>query len=180
MDKRKLVLTTQAFTNKSTGIVRILSTDVAIAIPGTIRKNTAKAKIYKAVWDTGATSTCITPKVVKEIGLKPSGKTHINGADGKIKKAVATYKIDMILTQKTLVQGINAAELVNLKSCDILIGMDVITLGDFSITNEKRKTIFSFRTPSIKDVDFVEEFNKARAGIGKTTNKTPPRKKRKK
>jgi hypothetical protein len=31
--------------------------------------------------------------------------------------------------------------------CDILIGMDVIRLGDFSISN-LRKTVFSFRIPA--------------------------------
>lgn len=44
---------------------------------------------------------------------------------------------------------------------DILIGMDIITLGDFAITNVGGKTVFSFRTPSTKMIDYVEEINKS-------------------
>jgi hypothetical protein len=34
---------------------------------------------------------------------------------------------------------------------DILIGMDIITMGDFLIQNYDRKTTFLFRFPSSKD-----------------------------
>ena len=39
----------------------------------------------------------------------------------------------------------------------ILIGMDIIKHGDFSITNVNGKTTFSFRTPSVKEIDYVKE-----------------------
>jgi hypothetical protein len=41
--------------------------------------------------------------------------------------------------------------------CDLIIGMDVMTQGDLSITNFEGKTIFSFRMPSINRVDFESE-----------------------
>lgn len=34
-------------------------------------------KKYLAIWDTGATNTVITEKVVKECGLKPTGITRV-------------------------------------------------------------------------------------------------------
>lgn len=40
---------------------------------------------------------------------------------------------------------------------DLLLGMDIITLGDFSITNVNNRTVFSFRFPSIKKIDYVKE-----------------------
>jgi len=39
---------------------------------------------------------------------------------------------------------------------DVLIGMDVITIGDFSITNFGAEAIFSFRIPSQGHVDYVQ------------------------
>lgn len=36
--------------------------------------------------------------------------------------------------------------------------MDIITYGDFSITNYNGRTTFSFRIPSVNEVDFVSEF----------------------
>lgn len=40
---------------------------------------------------------------------------------------------------------------------DVLIGMDIIKHGDFAITNVNGKTTFSFRTPSIQEIDYVKE-----------------------
>ena len=56
---------------------------------------------------------------------------------------------------------------------DMLIGMDLITQGDFSITNTGNKTIFSFRCPSMHHVDFVTQgANKSKnLGGGKRKNK---------
>ena len=36
----------------------------------------------------------------------------------------------------------------------VLIGMDIINLGDFAVTNKNGRTAFSFRTPSIEYIDF--------------------------
>jgi hypothetical protein len=41
-----------------------------------------------------------------------------------------------------------------LTDTDMLIGMDVITLCDFAITNAGEKTRFSFQVPSTLDIDF--------------------------
>ena len=40
---------------------------------------------------------------------------------------------------------------------DVLIGMDVIGVGDFAVTHKDGKTVFSFRCPSIARIDFVEK-----------------------
>jgi hypothetical protein len=42
-----------------------------------------------------------------------------------------------------------------------IIGMDIIRRGDFAITNANGKTKMSFRMPSLKAIDFVEEQKKA-------------------
>ena len=39
----------------------------------------------------------------------------------------------------------------------MLIGMNVITIGDFSVSNVDKKTVFSFRIPSVKRIDYVKE-----------------------
>jgi len=50
------------------------------------------------------------------------------------------------------------------KGFDVLIGMDVITLGDFAISNYQDRTVFSFRYPSIGCIDFAKEWNKEKGG----------------
>ena len=37
----------------------------------------------------------------------------------------------------------------------VLIGMDIITSGDFSVSNYNGKTVFTFRTPSQERIDYV-------------------------
>lgn len=39
----------------------------------------------------------------------------------------------------------------------LLIGMDIIGLGDFAVTNANDKTTFSFRIPSVREIDFIPE-----------------------
>jgi len=51
-----------------------------------------------------------------------------------------------MLPNGVLVQGVAASE-AELKVCDALIGMDVISMGDFLVTNKDR-TRFAFRVPS--------------------------------
>ncbi len=47
-----------------------------------------------------------------------------------------------------------------------LLGMDVIALGDFSITNVDGRTWMSFRFPSRVGIDYVVEEDRARfAGV---------------
>ena len=40
---------------------------------------------------------------------------------------------------------------------DILIGMDIITMGDFAITNCDGQSCWTFRMPAVEKIDFVEE-----------------------
>ncbi len=43
-----------------------------------------------------------------------------------------------------------------LPGCDVLIGMDIINMGDFAVTNRDGATVFSFQMPSMNLIDFVE------------------------
>ena len=52
------------------------------------------------------------------------------------------------------------------KNIDVLIGMDVIKNGDFSITSSDGKTKFSFQIPSTYNIDFEKE-------IQETNTQTP-------
>ena len=48
---------------------------------------------------------------------------------------------------------------IGAQGIDVLIGMDIISKGDFAISNYDEKTQFSFRLPSQKDVDYKQELN---------------------
>ncbi len=175
-------LKTAAFTIKSTnGFARVLISDVNIHLSG----NVASMATVKAIWDTGASGSAITTKTVKQLGLTPTGMAQVHTANGVATQN--TYTIDIGLPNKVLVQGIIATEVPALSSgCDALIGMDVITLGDFSITNHNNSTCMSFRTPSSHEIDYVKNPTYGMTPIknipaGRSgSNFTAPKKKRKK
>ena len=63
--------------------------------------------------------------------------------------------IDVYLPNQVAVRGVEAVESPSLAELDdVLIGMDIIGLGDFAVSNFRGKTTFTFRIPSLKEIDF--------------------------
>lgn len=115
-----------------------------------------KVEEFIGLWDTGATGTVITKKVVDKLKLKPIGKTKVYHANGE--DTVNVYAINLYLPNGVAFGFVRVTEGI-LNEMDLLIGMDIITQGDFSVTNVKGKTTFSFRIPSVKEIDYVAEHN---------------------
>ena len=61
----------------STEIERKLTSPVVV-------KNGKNMTIAKAVWDTGATCTCISPTLAKELKLQPIGTTNVLSASNEV------------------------------------------------------------------------------------------------
>jgi len=149
-----------AFTLKSRkGVFRDLKTSCRVSLPLIIKNGTKLPPIkeYIGLWDTGATGTVVTSKVVKELGLVPTGKITSHNANGSA--LVNTYTINVYLPNNVGFHFVKVTE-GQLTGMDVLIGMDIISKGDFSITNVNGNTTFSFRIPSIKEIDYVKEGEK--------------------
>ena len=132
--------------------------DISIGTPQPIKKQ------YLCIWDTGATGTVITKNVIDGLGLQPSGKVtvHVVGSSDSAREyETNTYLVNLYLPNNVVIYA-RAAE-SSITGCDVLIGMDVIGLGDFAVTNHNQKTTWTFRLPSCDEIDFVkeiEEYNK--------------------
>ena len=120
-----------------------------------------------ALWDTGATNSVITAKTAKALQLIPIGEIIMDTAGGKT--TTSTYLINILLPNKVMYPGLKVAECQNESTgWGAIIGMDIITSGDFSITNVDKKTILSYRLPTFQTIDYVVESNKIRySGIGR-------------
>ena len=106
-----------------------------------------------AQWDTGATGTCISEETIKKYQLEPVGKTNIKTPSGSC--ILNTYIIDLILNNEIIFPNLKViGSKIGAQGIDILIGMDVISSGDFAISNFDAKTQFSFRIPSQDHVDY--------------------------
>ncbi|MDR3165583.1 MAG: SEC-C domain-containing protein [Synergistaceae bacterium] len=114
----------------------------------------SKARIVTAtaLWDTGATNTVMRPEVIAQLGISPFSYTRISTPSGN--KDCGQYYINVDLPNEVRIRRIPAIEAIP-SNCDVLIGMDIIGLGDFAVTNHDGKTAFSFRMPSIQEIDFA-------------------------
>lgn len=149
----------QSFTVEHDGLADVLITKVAVfpAFNPETAKPPKNAKKYNAIWDTGATGTCITKKIARECGLEPISMTKVSTASGVMDAYV--YLVALGLPHGIGIPQIKVTE-ANLSSdIDLLIGMDIIGSGDFAVTNLNGKTVFSFRSPSLACIDFVQESN---------------------
>ncbi len=149
----------RAFTTRYGGRVRVLKTEVGIFIP--VSKDEAErlspqVRACTAVWDTGATGTVITKQIADELGLKPIGITEVYHAQGKA--LTNEYLVNVALPSGVVVPGVRVTEGV-LTGCDVLIGMDIIAMGDFAVTNANSHggTTLSFSIPSVAEIDFVPQ-----------------------
>lgn len=144
-----------AFTLKSNGILDMLITDTLILSDARDYSTSYTPKLWKGLWDTGASKSSITQKIVDDLNLTPIGNTTISTANGVV--AVNTYFVDIGLPNGVTIKNVlvSCADLGD--DIDILIGMDIIRHGDFSITNINNRTTFSFRTPSVNEIDYVAE-----------------------
>lgn len=147
----KQSVTLRCFTAKSSRIESELVSSVGIALPGESLKD--KALSWKGLWDTGATGCAITRTVADNIGASPIGVVQVGGVHGV--EEVNLYVIDIYLPNNVVIPEVDATELSETAGCDLLIGMDVIGMGDFSVSNADGKTFFSFRVPSVEDADFT-------------------------
>jgi hypothetical protein len=154
----------QAFTLKSPGTLNRVITDIGVsaafdpAAPPTPEPTLTGAK---ALWDTGATKSVISTELVKTLALQPVGVAKVNHAGGE--GTSHTYLVNFRLPHAVGVAGILVTEFPSTPGdFGVIVGMDVICLGDFSLTNMDGKTWVSFRMPSCGTIDYVVEWNKER------------------
>jgi hypothetical protein len=70
--------------------------------------------------------------------------------------------VNLMLPHGVGVAGVQVTEFpANDPAFNVIIGMDVICIGDMSITNVGGKTWMSFCTPPLEAIDYVVEVNAA-------------------
>lgn len=148
-----------AFTVKYDGVASELKTHCGIceAFDPDITSEPPKLTKIIGLWDTGASCSAISQRAVTALNLKSTGAAVINHANGV--STVPTYLLNVMLPNEVGIPFVRVTEAQLNGDFDILIGMDLISKGDFSICNKEGKTTFSFQIPSTHNLDFVQEFN---------------------
>ena len=141
------------FTTRSSVVKNKLVNQVGVLASGLFRLSDTPT-IVNALWDTGATNSAITPQLAKKIGLLVIDMAKVSTANGE--KESPVYKVDLILPNKVIVEAVRITE-ASVVGSDMLIGMDIINMGDFAISNFQGKTWFTFRIPSMENIDFLKQ-----------------------
>lgn len=142
-----------ALTHRETSIANCLKTPVKITDP-----NSGKVVETLGIWDTGATNSVITRSVAERLGLLPIQMASVRGVHGT--KCVNVYRVSIALNNENITLTTLVTECEELNDIDdtgMLIGMNVVNMGDLCITNFEGKTLLTFRTPSLETVDYVAE-----------------------
>lgn len=149
-----------AFTVKANGRLNSLVNTIGVSPPilagQPIPKNHTSIINTQALWDTGASNSVITTDTAKKLNLKSFGVANVHHAGGESKANV--YLVNIYLPNNIAIPGVRVTEAPQTTGqFGVIIGMDIITIGDFAITNFQGKTTFSFSTPSKKEIDFVKD-----------------------
>ncbi len=107
--------------------------------------STQVPNLYMALVDTGASCTCLSPKIVSDLALNPIGKQTVAGVHGR--QAVNQYQFHVgilfgqgapaptgtvnVQVVPILATGVEFAPSGNF---DVLLGRDILCQGAFSMT----------------------------------------------
>jgi predicted aspartyl protease len=150
----------KAFTVEYASVTDTLMTKCIVSEAyDTSATTTANHTECKAIWDTGAMRSVISTKIVDKLGLAPIGKTRVFHANGE--SVVGSYLVNIILPNQIGCSFLQVTE-GDIADTDVLIGMDIISQGDFAVTASQGKTKFSFQVPSTHDTDYVKENNESK------------------
>lgn len=134
--------------------VAILQSPTSVTLSQTDRKTHTHSKAlaiaYRALIDTGATDTCISPKVVEQLRLEPTGRGEMTSASGKSsrKKYLFTLGIPFARQVDPVTKQVREAVGPSLSvegwefhmeepsKFDVLLGMNVISLGSLKLDRD--------------------------------------------
>lgn len=144
-----------SFTTKYRGRSNKLINNVGIS---PVDKNNKTAEVA-ALWDTGATHTVIKNSVATQIGLVQTGEKSVSSASES--KVVPVYIVNLYLPNRAKLVAVEVAgmELPD-PQIGMLVGMNIIGLGDFTVSSFQDVTSFSFRIPSLGRTDYVANSKK--------------------
>ena len=147
----------QSLTVKANGgALRELKTECSIAeaFDPSNTPNPPQGQKFLALWDTGASGSVICQDVVDALGLVATGQVKVHGVTGE--HLSPTFLVNIMLPNGVHFPGLTVT-LGKFHGFHMLVGMDIITEGDFSITNKDGSTVFSFRCPSMHHIDYVAQ-----------------------
>jgi len=118
-----------------------------------------QGKTYKALYDTGATQSAVSLRIVSELKLISIGAVNVGVGGGTL--TTSSHLINVGLPNKVMFSTLRVASMALPPDIDVLVGMDILGAGDFAVTHYQGRTTFSFCCPARREIDFVAEVESA-------------------
>lgn len=151
----------RGFNKSFSAIVDQLITPVKIVPVSVANDKTPGAPVeFRALWDTGATVTCVSLKVRDKLTLLPAKPNTTSTLSGFIGGASADLTYVHIFPSDDMELELCSVYMADFddEEFDIIIGMDIISTGDFAVCNADGKTSFSFAVPPFPDrIDLTDK-----------------------
>ena len=117
-----------------------LTMDLDIADPS---RQEVVRRIRDAVWDTGATSSNISERTAREMGLQPVDTGMLITAIGA--KEVPIYMVDVLISKGVVIRNLRVfGSPMKNRDVEFIIGMDIISRGKLIIDSTKGRTTVDF------------------------------------
>jgi len=90
---------------------------------------------FNALWDTGANQTNIGKHIIEQLNFIPQSSKRLVGIKGDV--LTNTYIVNLKLNDKIVFNDIEviSSDIEEICGFDAIIGMDIISQGDFYITH---------------------------------------------
>ena len=113
-----------------------------------------------ALWDTGASMSAITPEIQKQLQVTPIDKKEIAGIHNT--QVVDVVLITLELPNSVIKKNIKVAVCNITSKVGMILGMDIISMGDFALSNGNEQTLISFAFPPFQEmIDFTKRQNES-------------------
>ena len=132
---------------------KVISTKCHILPISTSSTANIKGNEFEAIWDTGASASCIHNRVVQKLKLSPVSYTVMSTANGVCESPV--FYVNILLPNNVMANNVRVVGVEKMNP-DCLIGMDIISQGDFVLFSHGNETQFSFIIPpQPQKIDFL-------------------------
>ena len=142
-----------AFTARAKGRANRLITEVTIFPAHVAGSPQPPGQKYGALYDTGATNSSVSPRVVADLNLPSVGARKVGVGGGNLD--TTSHLVNISLPNGVMFQMTLVSKIALQGDIDVLIGMDILGAGDFAVTHQNGCTTFSFCVPSQREIDYT-------------------------
>ena len=98
---------------------------------------------YTGIWDCGSSETRISQKVVQDLQLKAFGTVPVREFEAN-EKIREVFFLSIALSPEIIFSNVRVTNGYFPPDFDVIIGLDLITQGDFRLRKENGKTVVEF------------------------------------